>query len=384
METQLELEPGQVAEAVSSVIGKIESPNIVVIGRTGVGKSSLINAVFGTKLAQTGAGLAVTKSFDLYSNDLVNIYDSAGYEATREREFLISVIDFLRFKERTVIEEQIHLVWYIINASSARVEPFDISIIDELSQRHIPLIIVLSQCDRARIEEIDAIRSVLANSEITKDYQIIDTSASPLLIKGTPICEPFGLVELVDKTISILPSVYANAVRIAQVVDVKSKKKLAWKLISAAALATFSSSFIPIPGTTPTAILALQAPLALSIASIYGFGNPREFLPHIYKGLGTRSILSLAGISIGFDVLKAFVPPVSILAGGTAATFIVSTGLAYISAFEATSKAHIDRNNSEEVTSFFISSLNQAFKYYADLVIRSPEDLDHVKDKFIA
>ena len=47
-------------DAIAERINNLNRLNIIVAGKTGVGKSTLINAVFRDKLAQTGLGKPVT------------------------------------------------------------------------------------------------------------------------------------------------------------------------------------------------------------------------------------------------------------------------------------------------------------------------------------
>ncbi|KAJ3271176.1 hypothetical protein HDU76_011079 [Blyttiomyces sp. JEL0837] len=51
---------------------------IVIAGETGLGKSTLINQIFGIDLAKAGAGKPVTKLARLYSDDNVRIVDTVG------------------------------------------------------------------------------------------------------------------------------------------------------------------------------------------------------------------------------------------------------------------------------------------------------------------
>jgi predicted GTPase/uncharacterized protein (DUF697 family) len=373
-----------VTEAVANVIKKIKAPNILVVGATGTGKSSLINAVFGSKLADVGVGFPVTKDFNFYSNGLVNIYDSAGYELDEGSSFVNNIFKFLDEKQTAGIEEQIHIVWYVINAASARVQEFDFVIIQKIWQYGIPTIIILSQADRASNEEITGVKDALKDFHLTNSDDVIEVSASPLIVRGKPICEPFGLEELVAKTLKQLPEIYADAVRIAQVVNLKSKRKLAWKLITAAAAASFGSAFIPIPGASTGANLAVQASLVVSIAAVYGFGDSRKFLQQTYESVSTRTLVSFTGTTLGLDVLRSLIPLVgSAIAGGTAATVIVITGIAYASTFEAMTRDHIDPQDSKETQKFLIENFQKQLQRYSNLVINTPTDLVKIKDIFI-
>lgn len=54
--------------------------NIIIAGKTGVGKSTLINAVFGEDVAKTGEGKPVTKGIKPHINKEkhLTIYDTEG------------------------------------------------------------------------------------------------------------------------------------------------------------------------------------------------------------------------------------------------------------------------------------------------------------------
>ncbi|WYX20332.1 GTPase [Achromobacter xylosoxidans] len=56
-----------IADAISTATRGAGRVNILVAGKTGVGKSTLINAVFRGELAKTGAGKPVTQTTQEFS-----------------------------------------------------------------------------------------------------------------------------------------------------------------------------------------------------------------------------------------------------------------------------------------------------------------------------
>ena len=65
---------------------KLGHVNIIIAGKTGVGKSTLINAAFRANLAEEGMGLPVTQYTSLIEKDNLplRIYDTVGLELTEK------------------------------------------------------------------------------------------------------------------------------------------------------------------------------------------------------------------------------------------------------------------------------------------------------------
>ena len=76
-------------EAIDTIAEKIKNLNtlnIIVAGKTGVGKSTLINSVFRDEVADTGIGKPVTDHMRRLTNKGVPlaIYDTRGFELGKE------------------------------------------------------------------------------------------------------------------------------------------------------------------------------------------------------------------------------------------------------------------------------------------------------------
>ena len=64
---------------------------------------------------------------ELDDQTILYLYDSPGYEPGSEQEkFVKKTIDFLKGQNRPGTGEQIHIVWYLISASAARLTQADI------------------------------------------------------------------------------------------------------------------------------------------------------------------------------------------------------------------------------------------------------------------
>ena len=66
----------------------LKTLNIIVVGITGSGKSTLINCLFGENFAQEGFGSSITEQITKYSKPglNLNIYDTPGFELSESKQ----------------------------------------------------------------------------------------------------------------------------------------------------------------------------------------------------------------------------------------------------------------------------------------------------------
>lgn len=144
----------------------IKKPNILLAGATGAGKSSLINMIFGDKVAAVGTGKPVTQQIDAYETEGIDvrIFDSKGYELgeTAEKDFYDSVVQLA--KQTSAPEKTIHLIWYCIDCSGHKVTDYDEKTIVTFAKAGIPIAIVLTKADLVSDEEIFALKEALPDS----------------------------------------------------------------------------------------------------------------------------------------------------------------------------------------------------------------------------
>ena len=357
-------------DQVKGFLDQLNAPNIAVIGLTGVGKSTLINTIFGTEIAPTGSGKPVTTEYKKYSPKALDLdlpvilYDSPGYEpGTGEPVFVNSTIDFLNEQSKKGKEEQIHLVWYVISASSARLTKADINLLTEINNKLIPAIIVLSQSDRASNRERADVKSAIEQTSFNKVYDVIEV-ASLILENGKEVYKPFGIKTLLNKTEGLLPEIYSEAVVIAQIVDIESKKELALKYIKEASIGCLAGGVSPIPLSAPTSIVSSLVYMYSKIMAIYGHTKLGLLLG--LSGITTGGVLSIITDGI-VDSFSLVFPGISVFSGSAAATFTFISGIAFANTCEKLAISDIKGNTNEVRT-----QLRQIFAEEFDRVSKKP------------
>jgi small GTP-binding protein len=313
-------------------------PNILVVGRTGVGKSTLINAVLGEKLAETGAGKPITKSYAIYEHPLVNMIDSKGWEggAEGDQSFRDDTKRLLQQRRTTNPDEHIHVVWYVLAASDARFQEYDAQLVRE-AFGGIPVLFVLTKCDTARDADIAQVEQAITDATKVMAQQatkyapaprivgVIRTAADPLPILGR---EPWGVKEVVDATQDELPALYRDAFDAAQAVDFSRKAARARAVVAAAAATAGGIGFVPIPFSDAALLSPLQIGMVSSIAIIYGFGADPGSLTALISGAMVPLVAESAGVTLAGNLIKLFPGAGSIVGGmvdGTVAASVTAT-----------------------------------------------------------
>jgi predicted GTPase len=85
-------------DAANDAVQEMGRANFIIVGGAGVGKSTLINAVFQGNLATTGVGRPVTTSTRKYKKDGIplSIFDTQGIEKDKFDDMLAELGKFLQ------------------------------------------------------------------------------------------------------------------------------------------------------------------------------------------------------------------------------------------------------------------------------------------------
>lgn len=360
---------------------KINKPNILICGGTGVGKSSLINDILSLSeydKAEVGnAGRPMTRGIRMYSSedDDIVLYDSEGYEIEDEntygkfKEDIISIIDKKQKTNSADMTAWIHEVWYCISASNKRFFDYDEQLINAIKAKNVPIVIIVTKIDKSTQEELTNLIKTIKQKErnvdvFTYSTEIPEDSQNYLqYVQKTKIIEwavnhldeslKGGFISTVKSGITLK----RNHV-IAKVVPVYA---------ASAAATVLASSFSPIPFTDSVPLMGIQTTMAMHIIRTY---NIQSNVGDVIKGVLGTSTVSYLGKTLASQLI-GLIPfvgnGVKIAVNTTVATTITATlGCALALVCEKYLKICVNsngKNNISFIDFFTADTLKDAVNY---------------------
>lgn len=268
--------------------------NLAVFGKTGVGKSTLVNAVFGRDVAATGVGSPVTRGLVYYRHPdgFLGLYDSEGFETGTAGDAIVDGLRRLVADHRTrAIDEQIHAVWYLVRWSDRRFERAQEQFVRELASLGLPVILVMTQVpsrDGAMHPEATEFAEYIQSLglPIRPHGRVVLTNALSDTFTQSPV---FGLQTLLDDTYAVIPEVAEAALTAAQVLDVGRKKKAVAAIINQAVVVAAGVGATPIPFADAAILVPNQVAMIARITAAYGLPPNRS------RALATAGSVVLTG-----------------------------------------------------------------------------------------
>lgn len=333
--------------------------NILIAGDTGVGKSTLINAVFQGELAVTGSGRPVTQNTrEITKTGIpISIFDTRGIEKADYEETMNSLNSFVKERNKDKnSQKHIHVAWVCISEDSRRIEEGEEELVKMLA-KYMPIIAVITKARsdngfRSKVQEIlPLVKNVVRVRAIQEE-----------LDEGI-VLPPMGLKNLVDLTMEVVPEALKKAFAAAQKINIELKCNKSHAIVASAASAAGVAALSPIPFVDDVLVVPLLIGMIASITATFGLSLNAESLISILASIVASAGGTFTKKIIIAELLK-LIPGAGTVAGGaiSAGTAVVMTtalGEAYI----ATLKILFEKKQGELPE---LNEIKQVFKQSLD------------------
>lgn len=191
--------------------------NVLVIGRSGVGKSSLLNYLFGREIEKTGAGRPVTEkgifphTYQYNNQFTIQLYDTWGLEAGKVNEWKKIILDKVQEHDKKAISEWFHTIIFCTSLDGDRFLPFEINTVKALMKEHNNVIIAITHCKTPNDSEAIQYRDnqICEKTGISPENVVFVSSVQKKLIGGKETSQ-FGKEEIFRQVIRNLWSTFKN------------------------------------------------------------------------------------------------------------------------------------------------------------------------------
>ena len=336
-----------------------EPVNIMVVGKTGVGKSTLINNVFRKPLAKIGVGKPVTTHLQKITKEgiPVNIYDTKGLELDTDiqKEIKQEIIEFMSKEKR------VDVCWYCVSGTQSRLEEAEVELIKVLAT-YAPVIIVITMAYmKYQVEEFE--RSIDSKNLDCRNIIPVLSESYGDEDEGK-LFPPFGLDILVQVTTEIIPEEYQKSFINSQKLSIDLKVREARKVVYMYCGGSGVIGASPIPFSDAPLLVADQVAMIAKITNVFGLSLDKALIMAIISSAAGTTGTTFAGKTLVTNMLK-MIPGAGTVAGGVisasvAASLTFSLGLAYIKVCEFIVKEEAKGNRVENDQ--IIEKMQDAFK----------------------
>ncbi|MFY9808973.1 MAG: GTPase [Pseudonocardiaceae bacterium] len=270
--------------------------NVMLAGRVGVGKSTLVNAIFGEPIAPIGVGSSITRSIQRYMQpDLpISVYDTPGIELGVEAELIAKTYLTEIRRQMDDDDARIHFCLYCVRTRDERFEEVESEIVRALA-KDVLVALVLTQCPTEDDRRANKFAQYLTSLDLpVLDGQCFMTLAEEDTVAGVTL-PPFGLPDLVSAIYHQLPDAERHTLASCQRVSLELKiaearRSVNFNMGTAALIAA-----TPIPLVDAIPLGALQISMLGQITTIMGFKvDPRAVAAAFATVLGVASVARTA------------------------------------------------------------------------------------------
>ena len=329
------IHPDRIRADIDNALQEMGTCNVLIAGRTGVGKSTLVNSIFHGRMAETGHGRPVTRAARFISKEGVplGVWDTRGLEMADFQETLGELTKLVESRATDLDpRHHIHVAWLCLHEDGRRVQTAERDLCRMLAA-HMPVLGVITKARSDDGFHAEARRLLPQAKTILRVRAIAET------FDDGHTLEPVGLDGLVDATMKQLPEGTRQAFAAAQRVSLSQKKQQARRTIVTCSGGAAAAAATPIPFADAAVLVPIQIAMLARVSAIYGLDVTRSYVSGLVTAALGPTAATVGGKALVANLLK-LLPGAGTVLGGVinataAVTLTTAIGEVYIATLNA-------------------------------------------------
>lgn len=319
----------------------MERGNVLVIGNSGVGKSTLINAVCGKDVTETSWGTkGTTRHLKIYESERTpfRMIDTVGFEPGFLKEFqaIQAVKGWSKQSMKNGNEDrQIHAIWFCVDGTATKLFPKTIKNILKATRiyKSIPIIVVITKSYSVpdRKNNIEMVNKAFAEQKM-QFKEVIPVIASTYVLTDTSYVAPEGITQLIDSTNNLMPEGMKAAQKDIYRFKLNRIRAMSHSVVVVSTAAAVIVGAVPLPLADAVILSSIELGEINAVAKIYNISQNEEskrFINSIVE-VGTVSVAAKAaisalkaipGVNLGASVINAIIAGSIVAAIGEGAIY---------------------------------------------------------------